>query len=322
VTRRRSPARGHVGLTRRDVMKGALAAAAWMPLAGCCRCDVTHLQPPSIPDGTLTIDPHCHLFNGRDLDIYNYAERDIEERVPRGQRVGKRVLYTITEMIRAVAPRGERELAILRALCRERDALMKAAGPSAAGAVRAEIEAKTKATVATLDVQVAETRRALLNGPNPEQQLLELWGRKAPADAREAMILQELPAARRALHEPPIASFFAGFWNARSVNAGRLVYYYPNVTLFTPAMLDIDSWLRQREFQPREPTTPLAVQLEIYECLAILTNGRFLPFLGFRRTTRNAMRTRPMRIGRAGSEGTWTGSSMACSTAASGRGWP
>lgn len=67
------------GLTRRSVLHSLLLGAG--SLAGCIRTKPQLVCPKSpgvsFPRGPLTIDAHCHVFNGTDLQVANFISKVI-----------------------------------------------------------------------------------------------------------------------------------------------------------------------------------------------------------------------------------------------------
>src|ERR1700690_4007157 len=57
-------------VSRREFIKTVGAFSTLYAFTGCCTFrKVTRLN---LGKDTVVVDPHCHIFNGRDLDIYNY----------------------------------------------------------------------------------------------------------------------------------------------------------------------------------------------------------------------------------------------------------
>jgi len=284
----------HAWMTRRDFLSAALSTAACLGLTGCCSpCSVTHLPRPSGVVDALMIDPHCHIFNAHDLDVFNYISGEITGY----WRVSLGVVYAIAEILRAVAPTAEEELAVLDPLISKRTARLKAL-PKMADAPQVNEQTKLEATgtLEAYEATIDERRRRILDSPGSVKQLQDRWevrdkaaksaGLPAADDettkvARRASARENFEEARLKLLEPRVAAFVDGLWFPRSVNALRLGRVYPEITLFTPAMLDPDAWFQFRPYQPVERSTPLGLQMAVYERVAILTNGRFLPMLAF-----------------------------------------
>src|SRR5262249_4309030 len=94
--------------------------------------------------------------------------------------------------------------------------------------------------------------------------------------------LQHLPEALQKLKgSPGIIAFFEPFFHYRVANAHCLTKLYPMMSLLTPAMMDTDCWFHHRPLRPMHESTPLAPQIEIYEKIAQILNGKVLPFIAF-----------------------------------------
>jgi hypothetical protein len=265
-------------LTRRTFLKGLAAAGSLGGLSGCC--SVSLPPPPDLGGDPLIIDSHAHIFNGRDLDIYNYQAGQVhgplELLLP--------VFYAMTELLRAFAPTAEEELGRLGELLAMRAAWLKSPGrPADDAAANERFRRASRQFIEKLEADTLKARDELLKTREPRRLLSGAWskrGLKISAE-REARVMEYLPEAVRKFRSPPVMAFFEGFWHYRIVNAQRLEKLYGMASLFTVAMMDTDSWFQHRPLHPLEPSTPLAPQLDIYEKIAALTNGEVLPLLAF-----------------------------------------
>lgn len=256
------------GLTRRGFIQGMAALGTLTCLAGCCT--VSNLPKPQIDSNLLAIDPHCHIFNGRDLDIFNYVIADIPDYLD----ISLPIFYSITEAIRAFAPSVEQEQALLSTWVQT-----------------VKDQSDLKGLVLSLYQDRLQARREYLNSPalkeflrEHKRQLIRMT-RTVPtlADKKrvEAEAEKHANAVLKKLNSPPVAALLEGLWHYRIVNAHRLMDDFPMMALFTPAMMDTDSWFQHRLLQPSIKSTSLMPQIDLYETIAILTNARFLPILAF-----------------------------------------
>lgn len=246
------------------------------------------------------IDSHCHIFNGRDLDICNYVIGDIPDWL---KGTLPFVLYGIAETIRAFAPSAEDELEHLNDWLAARKKWMDSPARQANEELaRADFQSELKTQVHALRDTQFKRRQDFLASPDlferlKDQKRQELK-RTQPMLAGKNPNHIELEAqwhadeVLQAMTSPAVWAFLEGFWHYRVVNAYRLIDDYPMISLFTPAMMDTDSWFQHRLLQPSFKSTSLPSQIEIYEKIAILTNGRFLPFFAFdpRRQVESASR--------------------------------
>ena len=263
-------------LTRREFVRGLAIASSAISLSGCC--SLGRLVRPGVDGKTLVIDPHCHVFNARDLDIYNYLEPDIGCLY----KLSLPVFYAITELLRVVAPTAEKELGHLNDWHAERSTYLQSAVTREEVASRdAEFVVELRKRIAELEQETVDERKRILTAEDPRSLILDAWSTRGVSisAARQMEVIQNLPAAIRELRSPALLAFLEGFWHYRIVNAQRLGNTYEMVSLFTPAMMDTDSWFQHRARHPIEPSTKLPPQLQIYEKIAVLTNGRFLPFV-------------------------------------------
>lgn len=111
-----SSALAHGSLTRRRFLQAFSAAAASTSLDGCHRPayfvlaagTVAPLQAPPAA-GDLTIDTHCHLFNGTDIQLKNFLEYT-------HQGFRQFLIDIVQEAEEKVGPRGKAELVDLQFL--------------------------------------------------------------------------------------------------------------------------------------------------------------------------------------------------------------
>jgi predicted TIM-barrel fold metal-dependent hydrolase len=105
--------------TRRTLLQGAATLTIGSLLEGCTRqlriVTGSPVAPPSFPSTPLTIDCHCHIFNGTDLQVAQFVSRAafhtkgvLEELVAAGAEI-------LQELVWHLAPTGDDELEALKA---------------------------------------------------------------------------------------------------------------------------------------------------------------------------------------------------------------
>jgi predicted TIM-barrel fold metal-dependent hydrolase len=248
------PAPGH---SRRELLAGALAAAAGS-------CAPRARPPPLAPrfEQPIVVDVHCHDFNASDLPITGFIARTIPglAELSRGvtpvpEQILRGVVGTIHGWLNAVAPTAAEEAALLRATLTTRPPPAPVVSPGAPGApgMIAPVPpfALPLGPIRTLADQVAG------------------WFGQDPAAWRE-----RLTALAATLD---LVSY------GRARLAATLATTYPRVALFTPLLVDYDAWSDDR------PASPLADQVAAHDLVARLAiRGRvgrpgalFHPFVAF-----------------------------------------
>jgi hypothetical protein len=92
--------------TRRRVLASTLAASGSAWLHACAEFRDTPVRMPGSPAADLPfVDAHCHIFNARDIPVYEFACHvavDIDERRERGLLRG--IVERVTDVLVAAAP--------------------------------------------------------------------------------------------------------------------------------------------------------------------------------------------------------------------------
>jgi len=107
----------------RRAMLGVVAAAGVSSLAGCAswfrrepRPVCPQLPEVSFPEGPLTIDAHCHVFNGTDLQVRDFLSK-VAVKQGGGLGVGANALGSILQaLVWSFAPDGKTELEALKGM--------------------------------------------------------------------------------------------------------------------------------------------------------------------------------------------------------------
>lgn len=300
-----------INLTRRQALTLALMYSA--TLSGCC-----HLRPkikpycPTSPavsylDGPLTIDAHCHVFNGSDLQISPFLSKVA---IHAGDGAVARAFEALTDLVQniswALAPRGERELMELALLkpCEDEAAANRPADQKqrpynygGAGALRQQAH-----TVGRQELQAALKRtpqlQALQNHP-PRAAHLTALDETTQTQLAAALLIKKLPSnvddyldgrsdkafSAMSLSEKSasgIIDFLLQNFQYRYVSVHQYLrtYNVPGkrvVDLMLPSMVDYDWWLAEG----RSTQTTLPVQVQVAEQISILTGGRVHAFVPF-----------------------------------------
>lgn len=254
-------------------------------------------QEVSYLEGPLTIDAHCHVFNGTDLQVKEFLSKvAVQQRGALGE--GARSLGGILqELAWWLAPDGGAELKALRSIAESlkscarieassRVASMRQMGYSTGreqlrAALRRSPEFRpllegfiAKATPQALD----EDSRAKLYAIGVIESLpedVETYRAAKRAEAAPALTVKERSAAGL------IAFVLQNFqYRYVSVHDYLRTYNQPGtrvVDLMLPSMVDYDWWLAMGATTP----TTLESQIEVMKQISILTGGRvhgFVPF--------------------------------------------
>lgn len=298
-----------INLTRRQALTLALMYTA--TLSGCCRLR-PKIQPycPASPavsylDGPLTIDAHCHVFNGSDLQISPFLSKVLVHDVHGS--VG-RALEALTDLVQniswALVPRGERELmelALLKpcegeaAADRPADLMQRPYNYGGAGALRQQAHAVGKAQLLasikrtpqfqTLQKKYPQTAQLAELDETTQIQLAAVRLINSIPEKVEDYIDGRSSLSAMSLSEKTadgIVHFLLQNFQYRyvSVHDYLRTYNVPGkrvVDLMLPSMVDYDWWLAEG----RSTQTTLAVQVQVMEQISILTGGRVHAFVPF-----------------------------------------
>lgn len=294
-----------MSFTRRQLLKAAIFSAASPLLSGCWPftrrpSSPCHIAPPNLQGQPLTIDAHCHIFNGSDLEV-----KDFFDKVAWNE---KGILGVVSEAIGAIlqdlawnnAPNGDKELALLaqfEACLNEpkRSALIK----------QHHDDQYTKGRDALLKTKALSTppQNRKFSQPPPATQaisrddvLAQMRDRLQSSKTRD-----EYKAARDLVppSPPPSALPAIPATNASFSIAGALDYVMENfqyrygavqdylatygntngrnVDLMVACMVDFDWWLSKG----CPPVTNLKKQIEVVSKISVVTRGQvhgFVPF--------------------------------------------
>lgn len=298
--------------TRRLALKAALATAT-LTTSGCgWLLRARDLQPvcpnaPAVshPGGPLTIDAHCHVFNGSDLQVKEFLSRvavqqggafgfaataigDVLEKLaweyePNGD-VELRGLADMASALQNCTPAGQaRQLAVLKndGYQRGRDQLRLAVQRS--DAMRS---LRDKRSLGPLSVAPNSVDAARLEALSIIEQLPETAAgyeaQQADARSRGLQSFSGQMKSLATLSVQGLINFVLQNFQYRYVSVHDYLRTYNRpgervVDLMLPSMVDYDFWLKQG----RPTATPLPTQVKVMRQLAILTGGRVHAFVPF-----------------------------------------
>lgn len=289
---------------RRRAILGIATAIGANSLAGCVswfRREPAPVCPQSpevsFPEGPLTIDAHCHVFNGTDLQVRDFLSKiAVQQRGALG--AGANALGSLLqELAWSFAPDGATELGVLREIARSlascttadvspRLASLRQQGYSTGreqlrAALRRSTEFRSvlehfdsNALPLTLDEDVMTKVDAIrIIESLPED--VEAYRSTSRSDA-----LITLSASGRSV--TGMIDFVLQNFQYRYVSVYDYLRTYNQpgtrvVDLMLPSMVDYDWWLSMGQ----KTLTPLRVQVEVMRQIALVTGGRvhgFVPY--------------------------------------------
>ncbi|MDZ5636293.1 amidohydrolase family protein [Janthinobacterium sp. GMG1] len=291
--------------SRRRALRGigALAVGTSVGLSGCCLfkprpLDCVNSPDINLPTGPLTIDAHCHIFNGTDIPVMDFVGKVmVGEASPLGP-AAMAVGALLQGLAWSLAPSGDMELETLRELspklatCTSEQAKMEVISRLRRDAYAAGT-ASLKAAAATspLYLPFIREKQSKLLIPDMQTRLqveaLEIID-KLPAtipdlDKDSPEPLDMLSGDRSVMG---VIKFILQNFQYRYVNIQQYLrtFNVPGVRmvdLLMPSMVDYSWWISKGK-----PTaTSLETQVQVMEQLSILTGGRmhgFVPFCPLR----------------------------------------
>lgn len=290
--------------SRRGLLTCA-AAATLLPTAGCSwllpRKDLTPVCPNapevSYREGQLTIDAHCHVFNGTDLQVKEFLSRVA---VKQGGVLGfaaKAIGELLQNLAWNNAPSGDEELAGLAELADALRSCTSAGYSSRVGSLR-----QAGYTRGRLELQKALQRSEQLRSlrQKREQGTLSVMPDSDDAAKLEAQtIIESLPEkvedykatstsqafrmqAFGGMSVQGLIDFVLQNFQYRYVNVHDYLATYNRpgnrvVDLMLPSLVDYDFWLAKGDKTP----TSLQTQVQVMKQIALLTGGRVHAFAPF-----------------------------------------
>lgn len=294
---------GHFSLRRRIAMKGALGALL-ASTSGCACLFRRDLKPicPTAPEvsyleGPLTIDAHCHVFNGTDLQVKEFLSRVA---VGQGGMLGS-AARAIGELLEQLAwnfaPSGEEELAKLGEVamalqtCTSKEFALRVGSLRQDGYTRGreQLQAALERSMTLRALRDKRSLGPLSVAPDSDDAsrlaaLNIIESLPTSVEAYKAQSKQKSLTVQsfRSLSVQGLIDFVLQNFQYRyvSVHDYLAAYNRPGVRvvdLMLPSMVDYDFWLSKGQ----ATFTSLESQVQVMRQLAILTGGRvhgFVPF--------------------------------------------
>ena len=296
--------------TRRVALK-TLAASTLAPFSACCLLRPKDLQPVcpnaptvSYPGGPLTVDAHCHVFNGTDLQVQEFLSRVA---VKQGGVLGfaTRAIGELLENLAwKYAPSGDEELAALEKMSVALQTCTPEGHADRVDALKQDgyTRGRTQLQAALGKSQRLQGLRAQRSSGAPsvapdsvDAARIEALAivESLPERATEYEVLSStktqrfetysgLPRSLATFSVQGLINFVLQNFQYRyvSVHDYLATYNRPGarvIDLMLPSMVDYDFWLKKGE-----PTfTSLEAQVRVMRQVSILTNGRVHAFVPF-----------------------------------------
>ncbi len=244
-------------------MPSARRRPAFLPelvTAVCCGLPSVAASPRAQPPAPLVIDVHAHLFNGEDVPVQGFLDKVLlHEEHGDERRMLRPLTAAVHHWIVFFADSHERELRALDAELAERE---HTGPPPVPPLTLSPAEALRRAGVLTEEVEdvsatAVEQATVAIDPGGFWRGVQRRWG--------------------RVLDVAKPYSYVRRFTAARYDNAKTLLDWHGDhgVDVFVAAMVDLDFWLEGRA------VSRLEEQIEIMAKIALLTEGRVLPFVAF-----------------------------------------
>jgi len=285
------------GLTRRSLLQSILFGAGSL---ACCLRKKPELVCPTSPavsflKGPLTIDTHCHVFNGTDLQVQKFISMVVVRQGGPLSGAAKALGSVLQHLAWATAPKGTRELEELAKIAAQMSTCSDGRITDRVGVLRQEAYSQGRAQLQSAVQQSAEFRE-LRNRPQRELRGLDQESRaradalrvidSLPEDAEAYRAGRRLPDDSEMLFSGDAVKGFIAFllqnfqYRYVSVHDYLRSYNQPGtrvVDLLLPNMVDYDFWLAKGD----ATATSLPTQVEVMRQISILTGGRVHSFVPF-----------------------------------------
>ena len=260
----------------------------------------------------IVVDAHCHVFNGKDVDIGSYATAMVRDELPPPlARLFEGYVKIFAAVLRAEAPpliKDEYHTGEIQ-LIQELNAEINRCGlQRGSDRCRGRMESLIPHIFGARDIHerqaITQTLEWMINPVNLFRRSRKLtnsiekalYANKDTEAAHNYFTKATTPeAVRKALSriqkEGPL--FFVHFINYRTVNAYEMWRQFNprdgaiNIDLFTPASIDYDAWFNADNTELDEDSGPQCIlsngepNRQFMEQLAILFNGEMLPIISF-----------------------------------------
>jgi len=289
--------------TRRKLLRLAALGTVCSALSG-CRFLAT--KPPSIMcrtvperpeplDSRLTIDTHCHVFNGSDLQVKQFFDLIVSHEKGLSQDVVRVFADLLQDLVWAGAPDGEEELRVLRELrkCSNGGVILanlkEKHYQEANKAIRrtkaftkhlqqtSQSHSLSETRLATADSVLSEIDQRLR--PNYDDYVRTRENRKQTNGPLKNLSVNAT-AGNRTLSG--MLDYFVQEFQYRYISVQDYIgtfcpSFHCSVDLLLAHMVDYDWWLSKG----KNAKTPLPKQVEVMEQISLTTRGRvhgFVPF--------------------------------------------
>jgi hypothetical protein len=271
------------GFSRRNFLAGATLATADLALTGCRHAYL--LRPPTPALRPLTIDVHCHIFNGTDLPVVPFLKNVFDVRDDEAEAVAT--------LIKDAGVPGNKELPRLDKLIHDyNDLVVQSSSEVASKYLQGQLKQWRKETVEDIhhnfgnalrefrDVEKQQAYAKALRGSSPERLEKKARGETSTPQRKCTGGVSHgynLFGVLGMLYEYCFARIVCAqdYLNTFCSPAHR------GVDLMFASLVDYDWWLAQGEAQE----TDLITQAEIMQRISVLSGGRvhgFVPFCPLR----------------------------------------
>lgn len=295
---------------RRFALK-ALVASSLSPLSACCLLRPKDLQPVcpnaptvSYPSGPLTIDAHCHVFNGTDLQVKEFLSRIAVKQ----EGVLGFATHAIGELLENLAwehaPTGDEELKALEQVATALQTCTPEGYTARVGALKQEGYKRGRAQLGAAlaksqRLQGLRTRRSLDAPPIAPDSMdaarvealtiveslpehVVDYEALSGAKTQGFETFSGLPRSMATFSVHGLINFVLQNFQYRyvSVHDYLATYNRPGtrvIDLMLPSMVDYDFWLNKG----KATFTTLEAQVSVMRQISILTNGRVHAFVPF-----------------------------------------
>lgn len=324
-----------ISISRRNFLAASTLAISDLALTGCCRHGTKILKtgalltPPGVPmDTPLTIDVHCHIFNGTDLQIEKFLG-DVISQTWWAKAAGE-ILQSVNW---STAPSGDEEIAKLEQLvhpCATAGGVTRISSNVQSRLDEYRNDGYKRARQSVLEVQLSDAKNVAAQGKvlslterstrDAKQQIYErfasapdyksfqqnlkaapsltenmkqeITAMRRPGILREQSAMANLSATTLAFSLKGAIQFIVQYFQYRYVSAQDYL------TTFTPnARRDVDLMLASMVdydwwlAKGNPTTTRLDTQVAVMELISILSDGRvhgFVPFCPLREVAARA----------------------------------
>lgn len=260
--------------------------------------------------GDIVVDPHCHVFNGRDIDIAAYAlalTRDYGGLA--GYAVFREVVAGYLISLRQMAPCITCEIDMLDEVLKSVKG-MPYHSPARREKLRARLVEVFKTRTAEehdCDANINFTRVSSIIGTlsggrclgsRKGRQIIEEFEAAVGGPGSPTMKALQRSATREQVQgmlrqaDKESAWLLAHFVNYRTVNAFELWrqfgrdFEHQDVDLFTPSSVDMNSWLGASRrvhggFKSGDRLSYMELQARLMEKIAVLFGGDMMPIAGW-----------------------------------------